>query len=134
MSGGKMSRFVESMRSPRIEHGRQHHFVLKRRTIGPRDGLQSLERIRHDAGAHNNVKAIRHRYILIFVIANQFSAECNPPAPARNSMFDFTPSTDVEQFQRQAPQWMHFSRSNAGVPASPSVIAWPEHMSMQVFA
>jgi hypothetical protein len=29
---------------------------------------------------------------------------------------------------------MHFSRSKAGTPSSPGVIAWPEQIAMQVFS
>jgi len=39
-----------------------------------------------------------------------------------------------EQFHRHAPQWTHFSRSKAGTPVSPGVIAWPLHASMQMRA
>src|ERR1017187_2091648 len=64
----------------------------------------------------------------------QFSAECNPPAPARNSTLALSPSGDWPQFHRQAPQWTHFSRSKSGTPSSPLVMAWPLHMAMQVFS
>ena len=39
----------------------------------------------------------------------------------------------LAQFQRHAPQWTHFSRSNAGTPFGPGVIACPEQTSMQIF-
>src|ERR1039458_2157800 len=58
---------------------------------------------------------------------DQFSAECKPPEPARNSMLPCSPSGDWPQFHRHAPQWTHFSRSKSGVPSSPCVRAWPEH-------
>ena len=45
---------------------------------------------------------------------DQFKAECSPPEPARNSMFPCSPSTLWRQFHRHAPQYTHFSRSNAG--------------------
>src|SRR3974390_257770 len=60
---------------------------------------------------------------------HQFNDECNPPAPALNSML---PSS-TPQFHRHAPQYTHFSRSNAGTPFSPRVIACPEHISTHTF-
>ena len=43
-------------------------------------------------------------------------------------------SSGWEQFHRQAPQWTHFSRSNAGTPpAGPGVMAWPEQTSTQIW-
>lgn len=53
--------------------------------------------------------------------AAQFSAECKPPVPARKAMFMRSGSAGLawEQFQRHAPQWMHFSRSKLGTPFSP---------------
>ena len=49
-------------------------------------------------------------------------------------MLLFSPFVVCEQFHRQAPQCMHFSRSKAGTACSPVVIACPEHISMQVRA
>ena len=55
--------------------------------------------------------------------SRQFSAECNPPVPARKAMFMRSGFSGFacEQFHRHAPQWTHFSRSNAGTPVSPGV-------------
>ena len=52
--------------------------------------------------------------------SDQFSVECRPPVPARNSRFvrSGSPGSGCVQFQRQAPQWTHFSRSKAGTPPS----------------
>ena len=49
-------------------------------------------------------------------------------------MLERSPSGECAQFHRHAPQWTHFSRSKAGAPSRPSVMAWPEHMAMQVFS
>ena len=65
----------------------------------------------------------------------QFSAECRPPVPARKAMLvrSGLSGSGCAQFQTQAPQWTHFSRSKFGTPASPSVMACPEQASMQIF-
>ena len=75
------------------------------------------------------------RYSML-AVAGQFSAECRPPAPLRNSTAERSgsPGRGCAQFQRQAPQWTHFSRSNAGTPSGPGVMAWPEQASMQIRA
>jgi hypothetical protein len=52
---------------------------------------------------------------------------CEPPVPAWKAMFICLGffGFACEQFHRHAPQWTHFSRSNAGTPPLPSVMAWP---------
>ena len=57
-----------------------------------------------------------------------------PARAGANSMLPRSPSGEWAQFHRHAPQWTHFSRSKAGAPSGPSVMAWPEHMAMQVFS
>src|ERR1700757_2104918 len=63
----------------------------------------------------------------------QFRLEWGPPAPARNSTFPLPSVVLALQFHKHAPQYTHFSRSNAGMPFSPRAIACPEHISMQTF-
>jgi len=55
----------------------------------------------------------------------QFSDECSPPVPERNSMFVRPGSSGfgTAQFHMQTPQCTHFSRSKTGTPLGPGVIA-----------
>ena len=57
--------------------------------------------------------------ILSLYTTDQFSAECSPPEPARNSMLVFSPKGEWAQFHKHAPQCTHFSRSKAIVPSAP---------------
>jgi len=64
----------------------------------------------------------------------QFSAECNPPVPARKAMFmrsDF-PGSPANSSQH-APQWTHFSRRRRHTGFA-GINRWPLHASMQIRA
>src|SRR6266568_7609485 len=54
---GEVGRLVERLRSPRVEHGRQHELVLEGGAGRARDGLERLQGIRDDAAADDDVKA-----------------------------------------------------------------------------
>src|SRR5208283_1284374 len=55
-----MRRLVQGMRSPRIEDVRQHQLIFQRRTAGTNDGLQSLQRIRHNSTADDDLICSAH--------------------------------------------------------------------------
>jgi hypothetical protein len=51
---------VERVGRPRIEDGGKKHFVFESRTSGGFDRLESLQRIRHDATADDNMESATH--------------------------------------------------------------------------
>jgi len=128
--------FIECVRGPGIEHGGEQHLVLEGRAGGCLDGLEVC------SGSGTTLPQTTIWYPLLMLVNSpvrefrsetQFKAECKPPAPARKSMLAGSPASSARQFHKQAPQKMHFSRSNCGTPLSPRVIACPEHISTQSF-
>jgi peptidyl-dipeptidase Dcp len=58
---GQVGGFIEGMSGPWIEHRRQHHLILQRRSSGCGDRFQGLPWIWHDARTNHDLIAAAHR-------------------------------------------------------------------------